>query len=84
MCFRFSGAELRRNTNPHSMLINYFQGVRISTDSKADHWLSPALSKPGSAASAGDREVAIGPRHHRAEEQTEQQPLSPHTVVGGN
>lgn len=40
------------------------------------------LSKPGSAASAVD--VALGPRHHRAEERAEQEPLSPHTVVGGN
>lgn len=85
MCFRFSGAELRKNTNPHSVLMNYVpRCMDLHRNSKADHRLSLGLSWPGSAVSTGD--VAVDPAHHRAKEQTEQEFLSPHTVVegGGN
>lgn len=81
MCFRFSGAELRKNTNPHSALMNYVPGcMDLHRNSKADHRLSLGLSWPGSAASVGD--VAVVSTHHKAKEQTEQESLSSHTVAG--
>lgn len=80
---------------PNSILISYFlckptfypnklfpKVYRLAQGQPSRPLAKPGLLKPGSAAMAGD--VALGPRRHRAEEQPEQEPLSPHTVVGGN
>lgn len=73
MCFRFSGAELRKNTNPHSALMNYVPGcMDLHRNSKADHRLSLGLSWPGSAASVGD--VAAVSTHHKARSKLSRSP----------